>query len=144
MDEGSTGGGAAAGEEKPPAQGFASRLSALYENLLKKKDKTAVPVDEEAPKVNFRLLFTCWKINENVKLQDKDSKEKEGDGEGKEPEKKGDDIVYAELDLARSATESQRPEVVRSDDKTEYAEIVGVVGKGDSSPKKSPEGSPKK
>jgi len=49
--------------------------------------------------------------------------------------------VYAELDLARGAAE-QRPEVVvRSDDKTEYAEIVGVV-KDES--KKTPEASPKK
>ncbi|XP_021947045.1 fasciclin-3 isoform X2 [Folsomia candida] len=124
MDGDSTG-VAATAEEKPATQGFGARLSALYENLVKKKDKgAAVPVDEEAPK-------------------EKDSKEKDGEGGGdsKDPEKKGDDIVYAELDLARSAAESQRPEV--RDDKTEYAEIVGVVSKDDSA-KKTPEASPKK
>lgn len=57
MDGGSTG-GAAGGDEKPPTQGFASRLTSLYENLVKKKDKGApVPVDEEAPKVRSKVLL---------------------------------------------------------------------------------------
>ena len=53
--------------------------------------------------------------------------------------------MYAELDLARSTGDTRPEVVVKSDDKTEYAEIVGVVQKGDKkSPKNSPEGSPKK
>lgn len=145
MDGESTGGGAVA-EEKPTTQGFGARMSALYANLLKKKDKgVPVPVDEEAPKVIYIEVVQHVRkqgilLKYYIILQEKDPKEKEGDG--KDPEKKGDDIVYAELDLARSADESQRPD--RSDDKTEYAEIVGVVSKDDSAPKKTPEGSPKK
>ncbi|CAG7834433.1 unnamed protein product [Allacma fusca] len=105
------------GEEKPT---FSSRLSALYENLLaKKKDKTA-PIDEEA------------------------NKDKEKDTQVVNDEKKPDDIVYAELDLAREGIEGRvQPVVVRgSDDKTEYAEIVGVVPPAQvKDDKKSPSGS---
>jgi len=64
-------------------------------------------------------------------------------------EKKPDDIVYAELDLARNEGAEQKPEVVVRgvDDKTEYAEIVGVAPQvktvDETSEKKSPKGSPK-
>jgi hypothetical protein len=88
--------------------------------------------------------------------QDKETKEK-GTAEGGESaaagdeklEKKQDDIVYAELDLARSGAggAEQKPEVRGVDDKTEYAEIVGVAPQAkietEISPKKSPQGSPK-
>lgn len=69
-------------------------------------------------------------------FQEKQEKEKESvpAGENAPTEgtegKKPDDIVYAELDL--TLDKSKPPTVVvRSDDKTEYAEIVGVVPQGD-------------
>lgn len=61
MDGDSTGGGAE--ENKPATRTISSRLSAIYENLLakKNKDKTAVPVDEEAGNIN--------KVNSKIKME---------------------------------------------------------------------------
>ena len=69
-------------------------------------------------------------------LQDK---EKDGKEDGAPEEKKGDDIVYAELDLAQTGGDGKRS-VRPAEDKTEYAEIVGVAPQsdGDKSPRKSP------
>lgn len=63
-------------------------------------------------------------------------------------ERKPEDIVYAELDLARTGGggNGPNPEIVvrASDDKTEYAEIVGVVQAGTiEEHKRSPSGSNK-
>ena len=77
----------AGGEEKAT---FSSRFSAFYENLVKKKDKTAPAVDEEA--------------------------QKQEQGEVK---KTDDNIVYAELDLARAEGATQPTVRISSDEKTE-------------------------
>ena len=81
-------------------------------------------------------MFLCYNN------QEKENKE---GGDANTQEKKPDDIVYAELDLVNEGT-GGKPVIRGTDDKTEYAEIIGVVGQtGADQPKKdkSPTGSNK-
>ncbi|CAL8091566.1 unnamed protein product [Orchesella dallaii] len=144
MDGGSTGAGAVEDQQQQqqqkPGLKLTSRLSALYDNLLNKKKDKPAPVDEES------ATATKEPTQESSSPTKPVLPAGEASSEPPTSDKKPEDIVYAELDLARSGGgNGPNPEIVvrGSDDKTEYAEIVGVVAAGQIDEKKSPSASNK-